>query len=63
MRELASTGATILMVTHDVYGACQIAHRVGLLDHGKIVGMFERGEHSYIDTEEVHAAFSARNKR
>lgn len=60
---LAAEGTTVFMVTHDVYGACQIAHRIGLLDNGKIVGMFERAEQSHIDTEEVHAAFSARNKR
>ncbi|MBR9728148.1 ABC transporter ATP-binding protein [Shewanella intestini] len=60
---LASEGTTVFMVTHDVYGACQIAHRIGLLDNGKIVGMFERGEQSSIDTEVVHAAFSKRNKR
>ncbi len=60
---LAAEGTTVFMVTHDVYGACQIAHRIGLLDNGKIVGMFERGESSHIDTESVHSAFSARNKR
>ena len=60
---LASDGSTVFMVTHDVYGACQIAHRISLLNNGKIVGMFERGDSSHIDTEEVHAAFSARNKR
>jgi ABC-2 type transport system ATP-binding protein len=60
---LASEGSTIFMVTHDVYGACQIAHRIGLLNNGKIVGMFERGDNTHIDTEEVHAAFSARNKQ
>ena len=60
---LAAEGTTVFMVTHDVYGACQIAHRIGLLDHGKIVGMFERGDLPHIDTEAVHSAFSARNKR
>lgn len=60
---LASEGTTVFMVTHDVYGACQIAHRIALLDQGKIVGTFERGESSHIDTEAVHTAFSARNKR
>jgi len=60
---LALEGATVFMVTHDIYGACQIAHRIGLLDNGKIVGMFERGGDNHIDTEEVHAAFSGRNKR
>ena len=28
----------------------------------EIVGMFERGENSYIDTESVHSAFSARSQ-
>ncbi|GGB75314.1 ABC transporter ATP-binding protein [Shewanella inventionis] len=60
---LSNEGTTVFMVTHDVYGACQIAHRIGLLDNGKIVGMFDRGEQSHIDTEIVHTAFSARNKR
>ena len=58
---LALEGSTVFMVTHDVYGACQVAHRIGLLDNGKIVGMFERRNNTHIDTEEVHAAFSARN--
>ena len=58
---LASEGSTIFMVSHDVYGACQIAHRIGLLDKGKIVGMFEREGDNPIDTEAVHAAFSKRN--
>lgn len=60
---LAKEGTTVFMVTHDVYGACQIAHRIGLLDKGKIVGMFERGDAAHIETETVHAAFSARNQR
>ncbi len=55
---LANSGSTIFMVTHDVYGACQVAHRIGLLDKGKIVGMFERKNNAHIDIEEVHAAFS-----
>ena len=60
---LAADGATVFMVTHDVYGACQVAHRIGLLDNGKIVGMFERKDQAHIDTEEVHAAFSARSQQ
>lgn len=58
---LAADGTTVFMVTHDVYGACQIAHRIGLLDQGQIVGTFERGDQDHIDTELVHAAFSKRN--
>tara|TARA_B110000027_G_C16121435_1_gene303235 strand:+ start:1695 stop:2417 length:723 start_codon:yes stop_codon:yes gene_type:complete len=60
---LALEGTTVFMVTHDIYGACQIAHRIGLLDSGKIIDMYERGDDNHIDPEEVYAAFSGRNKR
>lgn len=60
VRELASTGATILMVTHDVYGACQVADRIGLLREGELVGEFTASENNRINTEQVHAAFAQR---
>lgn len=60
VKELAASGATILMVTHDVYGACQVANRIGLLRKGELVGEFEAAENQRIDTEEVHAAFAQR---
>ena len=57
--ELASGGSTVLMVTHDVYGACQVADRIGLLQGGNIVGLFEREGERKIETETVHAAFQS----
>lgn len=60
VRELALTGATILMVTHDVYGACQVANRIGLLRAGELVGEFDAPQNGRIDTEQVHAAFAQR---
>lgn len=60
VRELALTGAAILMVTHDVYGACQVADRIGLLRAGELVGEFEAPKGARIDTEQVHAAFAQR---
>ncbi|MFT2089766.1 ABC transporter ATP-binding protein [Paraglaciecola sp. 2405UD69-4] len=60
VRELAATGATILMVTHDVYGACQVANRIGLLRDGALVGEFAASENCPIETEQVHAAFTQR---
>ena len=60
VRELASSGATILMVTHDVYGACQVADRIGLLRDGELVGEFAASDSKRIDTEQVHAAFAQR---
>ncbi len=60
VRTLAEGGQTILMVTHDVYGACQVADRVGLLRGGQLVGSFAAENGQRIDTETVHAAFSER---
>jgi len=58
IRDLADAGKAVLMVTHDVYGACQIADKVGLLRRGELVGEFEAPENGRIDTEVVHRAFS-----
>ena len=61
VRSLAEEGRSILMVTHDVYGACQVADRIGLLRNGELVGAFDRPNSGQIDTEAVHAAFAGRS--
>lgn len=58
VRGLADAGKAILMVTHDVYGACQVADRIGLLRGGHLVAQFEAPAGGRIDTETVHRAFS-----
>jgi ABC-2 type transport system ATP-binding protein len=58
VRGLADAGKTILMVTHDVYGACQVADRIGLLRDGRLVDLFEAPAVGRIDTEAVHRAFT-----
>ena len=58
--QLATSGTTVLMVTHDVYGACQVADRIGLLKEGQLVGMFEANDGSRISADEVHHAFTSR---
>ncbi len=60
VKSLAEENRAILMVAHDVYGACQVADQIGLLRNGKLVGEFTRPEHGQIDTESVHAAFAGR---
>ena len=58
-RDLAKAGRTILLVTHDVYGACHVADRIDLLHSGVLVGAFDRPPGmDRIDTEAVHAAFA-----
>ena len=59
VRQLALSGRSILMVTHDVYGACHVADRIGLLREGELVGAFDAPPSGSIDTEAVHAAFVA----
>ncbi len=60
-RELAESGRTILLVTHDVYGACHVADRIELLHDGELVGAFDRPPGlERIDTEAVHMAFARR---
>lgn len=61
IEDLAEAGRTVLMVTHDVYGACQVADRVGLLRRGELVGSFAASEGARIDVETVHAAFAERS--
>lgn len=60
VRGLADAGKAVLMVTHDVYGACQVADRIGLLHGGRLVDEFDAPAGGRIDTETVHRAFSAR---
>jgi len=58
VRGLADAGKSVLMVTHDVYGACHVADRIGLLRDGTIVGEFAASPEGRIDTEAVHRAFT-----
>jgi ABC-2 type transport system ATP-binding protein len=60
VRGLADAGKAILMVTHDVYGACQVADRIGLLRSGLLVDQFDAPAAGRINTETVHRAFSAK---
>jgi ABC-2 type transport system ATP-binding protein len=58
VRGLADAGRAVLMVTHDVYGACQVADRLGLLRIGRLVEQFAAPAGVRIPTETVHRAFS-----
>ena len=62
VRDLADAGKAVLMVTHDVYGACQVADRIGLMQERQLVGQFSAPDNGRIDTEQVHAAFSKRGQ-
>ncbi|MEL7312752.1 MAG: AAA family ATPase, partial [Pseudomonadota bacterium] len=59
--DLASQGTTVVMVTHDVYGACKVARRVGLLRKGKLVELFDAPEGDQFDPEQLHRAFAGQS--
>ncbi len=58
LMKLSEAGTTVLMVTHDVYGACRVARRVGLLQEGQMVGIFEAPENGQISVEALHQTFA-----
>lgn len=60
INQLSKAGSTIFMVTHDVYGACQVADKIALLSKGELVGSFSAEGERRIDTEQVHRAFTER---
>ena len=57
VERLAEKGVTVLMVTHDLYGACQVASRVGLLRLGQLVDVFEADASGSIDIERIRDLF------
>ncbi|MBX2812900.1 MAG: ABC transporter ATP-binding protein [Myxococcales bacterium] len=63
VQNLAAEGRTVLMVTHDVYGACQVADRIALLHNGSLVGTFSASKGAPIDTNTVHTAFKEQTVR
>lgn len=56
-QRLADKGVTVLMVTHDLYGACQVANRVGLLRAGQLVDVFTAGDDGSVDIAAVRDLF------
>ena len=58
---LRNRGVTILLVTHDLIGACQVRARVGLIKDGSISAIVNTGEREAVDLEELRALFVARN--
>lgn len=47
LRELAQNGTAVLMATHDIFRAKEVAHRIGIMKEGNLV--------SVIDTKEISA--------
>ena len=62
---LCQRGVAVLMVTHDLFGACEVSSRVGLLRDGRLVKQFEAGRDAagqlvHVDVETVKRAFAGK---
>lgn len=59
--QLKDKGMSVLMVTHDLLGTTDIADRIGLLAHGKIIEEWEAQPHAErFDIRALHGAISKR---
>lgn len=58
---LRARGVTVLMVTHDLLGACQVRARVGLISDGSISAIVDPGDRETVDFEELRALFVQRS--
>ncbi|XSC47625.1 ABC transporter ATP-binding protein [Bradyrhizobium sp. RDT10] len=54
LRRFAANGAAVLMATHDLFRAKQVASRVGIVRHGKLVHALTAAELSHTDLERLY---------
>lgn len=59
LESVRARGASVLMVTHDLLGAVDVADRIGVLEHGRIVHESDRAD---FDLAGLHAHFSGRTR-
>jgi ABC-2 type transport system ATP-binding protein len=55
LRQLRDDGAAILMVTHDVFRAREIADRIGIMKHGQLVDMVQAEAVAAHDLDAMYA--------
>jgi ABC-2 type transport system ATP-binding protein len=54
LRRFAARGAAVLMATHDLFRAKEVAARVGIVRHGKLAHVLTAAELSHIDLEKLY---------
>ena len=65
LKSLCERGVAILMVTHDLFGACEVSSRIGILRDGRLVDQFEasvdsNGQRQHVDVDTVKRAFAGK---
>lgn len=54
LRQLSTQGVSILMVTHDLFRAKEVAHRVGIMKAGRLVEIIDADAVSALDLERIY---------
>ncbi len=54
LRKLAADNIAILMTTHDLFRAREVASTVGIMKQGRLVATFPIGEFSHVDLEKLY---------
>jgi len=54
LRKLRERGKAILMTTHDIFRAKQIADRVGIMKQGRLVAIRKRDGFKHADLEQIY---------
>lgn len=54
LKELSQTGTAILMATHDIFRAREIAHRIGIMQEGNLVSTINSGDVSANELEQLY---------
>jgi ABC-2 type transport system ATP-binding protein len=54
LRRFAMRGAALLMATHDLFRAKDVAARIGIMRHGRLAHTFTAAELSHIDLEKLY---------
>ncbi len=54
LKELSAGGTTILMATHDIFRAREVAHRIGIMNEGNLVSELEAHNISANELEQLY---------
>ncbi len=54
LRELAKNGTAVLMATHDIFRAKEVAHRIGIMKEGNLVSVINAKDISANELEELY---------
>jgi ABC-2 type transport system ATP-binding protein len=54
LKELSQNGTAILMATHDIFRAKEVAHRIGIMKEGNLVSVIDASSISANELEQLY---------